>query len=164
MEYDESPRRPKIVFGEGLTAQMIFRKRKMNHQGIDGYDIFMNPSKWLVREYRLEEERKSNENGFIKRWYPNTMVNILRDDPYIGFTLIECNFDKTDSILSEKHIKYRKQVEQMQQIINADNVLIAKLIEQLRTRTPQIKSYTKMIQTAPKETNYDEMSETPTRR
>ncbi len=138
---DILPRFSFLWTGDGHAIQVRSRTPLVNEKGVRGYRLILYPADDLIREYNLYDEIEPT-NGFIERWYPQTMVIPLRDDPVKGITMLTRSFALEPTDLSELHEKFRIIIEGQQQ---DNNALKARLASLHRTHRMAMQNWKQMV-------------------
>jgi len=134
------PRFPFIVTGDGQVVQLRSKNERTNEQGVEGYDVAINPSDEVIFEYDLQDE-DFDEFGFIHRWYPKTVLQILRDDPVKGMYVLYTDINGQDTAFSRSIITHREIIEGQQKHINVLKARNARLWHDLRLMMSQQEEY-----------------------
>ena len=134
------PRFPFCVIGEGNVVQIRFKTERFNEEGVEGYEVVINPSREIIEEYDLRKE-DFDENGFITRWYPKTVFKVLRDDPVKGMYFLYTDLNGQDTSISRSIVEYREVIEAQQKHINVLKARNAALWHEIRLMTSQEKEY-----------------------
>lgn len=142
MPADFSPRFPFCITGDGHVVQIRSKTERFNEEGVEGYDVIINPSNEVVSEYGFRKE-DFDENGFIVRWYPKTIFRTLRDDPVKGMYLLYTDINGQDTTVSRSIVEYREVIEAQQKHIRVLKARQASLWYELKLMMSQQKEYTK---------------------
>ena len=140
MPSQSAPRFPYCILGDGNVVQVRFKTERFNEEGVEGYDVVINPSKEIIEEYDLRKE-DFDENGFITRWYPKTVFRTLRDDPVKGMYFLYTDLNGQDTAISRSIVEYREVIESQQKHINVLKARNAALWHDIRLMTSQQKEY-----------------------
>ena len=132
---DDYPSRRWIWFGDGAWCQEVWKKPKQSEDGVDGWEFVINPSERVIRQYKLKIGEQLDANGFIKKWYPDTVVRILDDSVSSGRIFIKTTFDGSPTNISNEVAYYTTQIEGQKKhikILKAEN---AKVYEMFKKAT-----------------------------
>lgn len=134
------PRFPFCVTGDGHVIQIRSKAERMNEEGVVGFDVVINPSEEVIAEYNLQAE-DFDENGFISRWYPQTVFKPLRDDPVKGMYFLYTDINGHETSISRSIIAYREIIEGQQKHISILKARTARLWHDLRLMMTQQEEY-----------------------
>ena len=136
------PRFPFLITGDGHLVQLISKRDRMNEDGVEGYDVILNPSDEVIWEYGFKPE-DFDENRFIRRWYPKTTLQVLRDDPVQGRYVLYTDLNGQDTSFSRSIIIQREIIEGQQKHIYVLKARNARLWYDLKMIMSQNEEYTR---------------------
>lgn len=134
------PEFPFLNYGDGNMAQLRQKYEMQNEDGVVGWLMVINPSRAIIADYNLRSD-DFDEFGFVKRWYPKTVVRILRDDPVMGRVLIKTDFDGHDTSLSREVAEFSEGIQSREKIINALKASNARYAKELKQSLSQLREY-----------------------
>lgn len=140
MPADFAPRFPYCISGDGHIVQIRSKSERFNEEGVEGYEVIINPTKEVIEEYGLKKE-DFDESGFIIRWYPKTMFRSLRDDPVKGMYFLYTDINGQDTAVSRTVVEFREMIESQQKHIHVLKARNASLWHELRLMTSQSKEH-----------------------
>lgn len=140
MSADFSPRWPYCITGDGHVIQIRAKSERFNEEGVEGYEVVINPSREVIEEYGLKKE-DFDENGFIVRWYPKTVFRALREDPVKGMYFLYTDINGQETSFSRAIVEYREVIEAQQKHIHVLKARNAALWHELKLMTSQQLQY-----------------------
>lgn len=136
------PRYPIVWFGDGHWAQLRNRIEMKNATGILGWMMILNPTRELISEYNIQQ-KDLDEFGFIHRWYPSTIVTVLREDPVSGRIFIATDFEGNETPMTRKQADYLETMKNQEGLIATLRAGNARLTQELNLMVTQPKLWLK---------------------
>lgn len=140
MAQEFAPRFPFCVTGDGHIFQIRAKTERMNEEGVEGYDVIINPSQEVIAEYGLKKD-DFEESGFISRWYPKTVFKALRDDPVKGMYFLFTDLNGQETSVSRMFAEYGEIIQDKQKHIHTLKARNARLWHEINMMTSQEAEY-----------------------
>lgn len=134
------PRWPFIITGDGHIVQLRSKTERFNEEGVEGYEVIINPSQEVIAEYGFKKE-DFNEDGFIIRWFQRSSFRTLRDDPVKGMYFLYKDLNGQETAFSRSIVEFTEMIESQQKHIRVLKARNASLWHELKIMTSQMKEY-----------------------
>jgi len=140
MEQAPPPTYDEVVFGDGSMAQIINRRR-IDKEGIEGFEFILNPSREIVEHFGLKYGVELHPiYGYIKKWYPKTSVIRPESKFPTPRWLITTDFDGNETNWSRKHVEDTELIKDLQrenQILRMEKARVFKNFELVTSQQVQ---------------------------
>lgn len=91
-----------VLFGDGMSCQLVRRKKFVNDVGEMMCELIMKPQKKLQEIHNLEEGTDLDVHGFCRRTYHQRYVQVLESKTKRSRVLVLTNFNGEPTELSKQ--------------------------------------------------------------
>lgn len=137
------PRNPFLIFGDGISAQLVNMKTDVDTDGTEVIVVRIRPTAALRQKYGIKEEELDTEWCVIKK-YPSEFLITGNDDPRWPSKFILCNYLGQETPLSTRNLELLGDIRNLKKQMSSLHAQLAFLHEQYRKITSEAPEWAKI--------------------